>query len=458
MAATGAPPNRTARDDLTPDGAADGGALAVEEVAARVPGRAGAPAISWRRNLWAIWAAQILAIVGFSLRVPFLPFYLADLGVRGDEALALWTGMVNAGGAGVMMVAAPLWGILADRHGRRPMLIRAAFAGAATVGLMALATQPWHLLALRLVEGAFTGTVTASTVLVASTTPKARLGYALGMVQTAVFAGASLGPLFGGVLADRIGPRPTFLVASACLAVSGLLVVVFVRERFVPAPRAARPAAGPPPARLRASGGFLLAGPMLVLVGLLFGVRMASSAVQPIVPLYVLQLAPDIGDASSLAGLTLGALGLTSAVSAVFLGRLGDRRDHRHVLLVATAVGGALYLPMALAREPWHLVGLMALFGVAAGGIVPSANALVAEATPVERRGTVFGVTAAASSAGGFVGPLLGAGVAAALGFRAPFVLTGAILLALAALAGRQLALRSRRPRAGTPEGTDGER
>lgn len=458
MAATGAPPNRTARDDLTPDGAADRGALGVEEVAARVPGQTGAPAISWRRNLWAIWAAQILAIVGFSLRVPFLPFYLADLGVRGDEALALWTGMVNAGGAGVMMVAAPLWGILADRHGRRPMLIRAAFAGAATVGLMALATQPWHLLALRLVEGAFTGTVTASTVLVASTTPKARLGYALGMVQTAVFAGASLGPLFGGVLADRIGPRPTFLAASACLAVSGLLVVVFVRERFVPAPRAARPAAGPPPARLRASGGFLLAGPMLVLVGLLFGVRMASSAVQPIVPLYVLQLAPDIGDASSLAGLTLGALGLTSAVSAVFLGRLGDRRDHRHVLLVATAVGGALYLPMALAREPWHLVGLMALFGVAAGGIVPSANALVAEATPVERRGTVFGVTAAASSAGGFVGPLLGAGVAAAHGFRAPFVLTGAILLALAALAGRQLALRSRRPRAGTPEGTDGER
>ena len=445
MAATGAPPNRTARDDLTPDGAADRGALGVEEVAARVPGQTGAPAISWRRNLWAIWAAQILAIVGFSLRVPFLPFYLADLGVRGDEALALWTGMVNAGGAGVMMVAAPLWGILADRHGRRPMLIRAAFAGAATVGLMALATQPWHLLALRLVEGAFTGTVTASTVLVASTTPKARLGYALGMVQTAVFAGASLGPLFGGVLADRIGPRPTFLAASACLAVSGLLVVVFVRERFVPAPRAARPAAGPPPARLRASGGFLLAGPMLVLVGLLFGVRMASSAVQPIVPLYVLQLAPDIGDASSLAGLTLGALGLTSAVSAVFLGRLGDRRDHRHVLLVSTAVGGALYLPMALAREPWHLVGLMALFGVAAGGIVPSANALVAEATPVERRGTVFGVTAAASSAGGFVGPLLGAGVAAALGFRAPFVLTGAILLALAALAGRQFALRSRR-------------
>ena len=90
-------------------------------------------AVPWQRNLAAIWVVQILAISGFSLRVPFLPFYLADLGVDTVDGQALWSGLINAGGAGVMALTAPFWGVIADRRGRRMMLIRAAFAGCATV-------------------------------------------------------------------------------------------------------------------------------------------------------------------------------------------------------------------------------------------------------------------------------------------------------------------------------------
>ena len=407
-----------------------------DEVASTVPlDKPGAPPIAWRRNLYAVWIAQLLAIVGFSLRVPFLPFYLGDLGVASDEGQALWSGWINAAGAATMAISAPIWGLVADRRGRRPMLLRAMFAATATVGLMGLATRPWHLLALRLVEGAFTGTVTASTALVAGTTPKARLGYALGMVQTAVFTGASLGPLFGGVLADRIGPRPTFAVASACLGGAGLIVLFLVRERFVP-PRTVRGAPGLGRfARLRASAGFLLGGAMLALIAVLFAVRLAAMAVQPILPIFVKQLVAAGGsaaDASTVAGLVLGVVGVTSALSAVLLGRLGDRRGHRRVLIGCAAAAGLLYLPMAAAQNPWQLVGLQALFGAAAGGLIPSANALVANLTPPERRGAVYGVTAAAASLGGFVGPLAGAAIAAALGFRATFVATAALLLLLA--------------------------
>lgn len=318
-------------------------------------GLTGEPAISWRRNLYAIVIAQTLAIVGFSLRVPFLPFYLEDLGAATVGEQALWSGLINAGGAGVMAIAAPIWGVVADRRGRRPMLLRSMFAATATVGLMGLATEPWQLLALRFVEGALTGTVTAATALVAATTPKARLGYGLGMVQTAVFAGASLGPLVGGVLADQIGPRPTFAVAAAMLASAGLIVLFLVRERFVPPtrPRVVDPTSGRL-AGIRAVGrttaGLILGRTMLMLVAVLLVVRLAAMAIQPIMPLFVAQLAPGVDDASSLAGLVLGVLGLTSAASAVSFGRLGDRIGHRRILLGCALGGGLLYLPMAAAQ------------------------------------------------------------------------------------------------------------
>lgn len=411
-----------------------------------------APPIAWRRNLYAIAAAQTLAIVGFSLRVPFLPFYVEDLGATTVGEQALWTGLINAGGAGVMAIAAPVWGVVADRRGRKPMLLRAALAGALTVTLMSLATSPWQLLALRFVEGALTGTVTAATALVAAGTPRERMGYGLGMVQTAVFAGASLGPLVGGLLADQIGYRPTFVAAGAMLAASGLIVLFLVQERFTPpAPTVA--AGTGRLAALRATGrstaALVLGRTMLILIVTLLVVRLAAMAVQPIMPLFVEELAPDVEDTSSLAGLILGVLGLTSAIAAVYFGRLGDRIGHRRILLGCAAGGGLLYLPMAAAQSPWHLLVLQALFGVAAGGLVPSANALIARHTPAERRGAVFGAAAAAASLGAFVGPLAGAGLAAALGFRATFVATAIVLLAVAAA----IATSMRQPAAGARPG-----
>lgn len=389
--------------------------------------------IAWRRTLYAIWIAQLLAIVGFSLRVPFLPFYLDELGAGSTDSQTIWSGVINAGGAGVMAIAAPIWGVVADRRGRRPMILRAMFGGAITVALMGLVTAPWHLLALRFVEGALTGTVTASTALVAATMPKDRLGFGLGMIQTAVFSGASLGPLVGGLLAAQIGYRATFAVASACLAAGGLVVLFFVREDFTPAPR------GPKQSRraaLRASLGFLLGRAVLTMIAVMLVVRLASSATQPIIPLYVEHLeragAPAGLSASSLSGLVFGALGLTSAVAAVYFGRRGDRVGHRRILVGCAFAAGLLYLPMAVARNAWDLVVLQALFGIAAGGLIPTANALIANATAPERRGTVFGVMAAAAAVGAFIGPLAGSGLAAAFGFRSAFLASALLLLAMA--------------------------
>jgi DHA1 family multidrug resistance protein-like MFS transporter len=386
--------------------------------------------IDWQRNLYAIWLAQFLAIVGFSLRAPFLPFFLEDLGADTSSSVALWSGLINAGGAGVMAFTAPLWGAVADRRGRRPMLIRATFFATFTVGLMGLATAPWQLLGLRFVEGALTGTVTAATALVASTSPRDKLGYSLGMIQMAIFSGAAIGPLFGGILGDAIGFRATFFVAGAMLFVACLIVVFVVRENFTPSERKRGPSG------LRALGSanaWMFAGVMGSMILILFASRFASSAVQPIVPIFIGELHDEIFgfSASATSGVALGMLGLTSAISSIYFGRLGDRRGHQPILLACAFASALIYLPMGLATASWQLVVLQGLFGIAAGGLVPAANAIIADRTDPDQRGTVFGVTAAAASLGGFFGPLAGAGIAAWIGFEAAFLLTGFFLLAV---------------------------
>ena len=178
---------------------------------------AAAHGISWRRNLYAITAAQALAIVGFTLREPILPFYLKELGAASTVDRTRYAGFFGAAGGATMAISAPIWGAVGDRFGRKPMLIRSTLAATITVGLMGFATDAWQIVGLRFVEGAFTGTVTASTVLVATTAPRDKLGFNLGLVQTAVFAGAAFGPAIGGFTAAWLGYRETFWISGALL-------------------------------------------------------------------------------------------------------------------------------------------------------------------------------------------------------------------------------------------------
>lgn len=385
---------------------------------------AGSP--NWRRTLYGIWLAQLLVITGFSMRAPFLPMYLQELGVSSSEGQAFWSGLMLSLGAGMQAVTSPIWGGMADRYGRKPMLVRAQFAAFATITLSALVIAPWQMLGLRLVEGAMTGTVAAATALIAVAVPRDRLGYGLGMVQTAVFSGSALGPLMGGILADSIGYRPTIIVSGVLAGLAGLVTIFVVKEVFVrPVPREKDVAQEP-------SWKLILGPTLLSLMMSLLIIRFASSAVQPITPIFVAQISEIGRNVNTLAGLTLGILGVTSAVSSIYLGRMGDKRGHFPILVLCMLGAGLIYLPMAAAQHPWHLITLQAIFGLFAGGLIPAANALIARTTDESRRGVVFGFMNTAGSIGGFAGPLLGAAWAGVFGIRSTFVLTGLVLLAMA--------------------------
>lgn len=388
-------------------------------------GQKTAEPISWKRNLYALWIAQTLVLTAFSFRDAFFPFYMEDLGGLTTEQAALWSGIAMSGGALVMVITAPIWGTVADRRGRKPMVLRSMWAAMITATLMAFAMTPWQMVALRMIEGAFTGTVAACAALVASTAPKARMGYALGMIQTAVFVGASIGPFIGGVLADVIGYRATFMTSAVLFAVGGLIVLLFVRENFVPVERGSERGL----AAVKAARSWLLTPTLIAMTSILVLMRFTQMGGRPILPLYIEQLGSFTeARAASLAGLSFGLMGLTSAVSSMVLGRRGDRVGHQKIL-VACLIGVAVfYLPLAFVTQAWQIIVLQGLYGFAIGGLLPSTNAIIASSTPPERRGAIFGFTASAGSMGAFLGPIVGAGLAAAVGFRFAFAVLALIL------------------------------
>ena len=381
----------------------------------------------WQVILYASFVAQMLSIMGFSASIPFIPLYLVkDLHVATTAEAGLWAGVMGASSSFVMAALAPVWGSLADRWGRKSMVLRAMIGGCILIALMAVSTNVWMLLVLRILQGALTGTVPANIALVASVTPKHRVGYALGIMQTAVFTGSSIGPLVGGTLADLTDYRFTFLITSFALGLAAVIVFFLVHEDFVPTrpdPSVRQPSLLE---RLRTTFSQPVFVAMLVVLSL---VQFGNSVVAPVLALFIKTLNGTSEGAATLAGLELGITGVASACSAAIAGRLSDRYGHRRVLVVSALAASILYFPQALVGNVWQLLILRGLMGLFFGGILPSANALISQLIPEGRKGAAYGLVSSFSSLGFGAGPLVGSVVAALLTTRAVFVVTGLVLL-----------------------------
>lgn len=399
---------------------------------------------NWQLVLYASFVAQMLCITGFSVSIPFVPLYLIEeLHVGSVGEAGLWSGAMAAGGSIVMGVMAPIWGTLADRYGRKSMVLRAMFGGCLIIALMPLTGSVWVLFGLRLLQGAFTGTVPANIALVASVTPKERAGYALGIMQTAVFTGSSIGPLVGGALADLIGYRMTFFITSLMLGLGGVIVFFFVNEKFVPV----KPDPNAPKFNIVQGYKLMFSQKTFVATLLILSlVQFANSVIVPVLALFIQVLNGTPEGASTLAGLELGITGIASACSAVFAGRLSDKYGHRRVLFISALASACLYFPQAIVGNVWELLVLRGMMGLFFGGIIPSANALISQQIPEGRKGAAYGMVNGINSIGFAAGPVSGALIAAVLSTRAVFVVTGTILLFAAFYIRRVLAHPAQEP------------
>jgi DHA1 family multidrug resistance protein-like MFS transporter len=381
--------------------------------------------VSWQRTLYIMFFAQLMVAVGFSSIFPFLPLYVEQLGSTTGMSIELLAGLVYSAQAFAMMVVSPIWGAVADRLGRKLMVQRSMYGGAVILLLMAFVTSAEQLVLLRTLQGLITGTMAAANALLASVTPRRESGYAMGLLQVGFSVGLAVGPLVGGAAADAFGYSAAFYITSAFLLLGGLTVTFGVHENFTPVKRKKGPQSS-----LVNNWRSLLTLPGVFITYLMrFITSTGRMMTTPIIPLFVQGLLENSASLNTFTGLVMGISSGTTTVSAVILGKLGDRKGYRKILVISMIVLVGGYAGQGYVTAGWQFLALQALVGAALGGVVPIISALLANYIKAGGEGSAFGLDNSVTAAGRGVAPLLGAAVATAWGYPLTFVATGLVFV-----------------------------
>lgn len=379
--------------------------------------------INWKRNLTVAWIGCFLTGAAFSLVMPFLPLYVELLGVTGHSALNMWSGLVFSITFLFSAIASPFWGGLADRKGRKIMLLRSALGMAIVMMLMGFAQNIWQFLMLRALLGLLGGFIPNANALIATQMPRNRSGWAMGTLSTGGVAGALLGPLAGGLLADMYGLRTVFFITASVLFICFLLTLFCIREHFTPVAKKEMLHAKEVIASLKS--------PRLVLSLFVTTmiIQVATGSIAPILTLYVRELAGNVGNIAFISGMIASVPGVAALMSAPRLGRLGDRIGPEKILVAALLISALLLVPMAFVQTPWQLGLLRFLLGAADGALLPAVQTLLVYNATHQIAGRVFSYNQSFRDIGNVTGPLLGAAVSANYSFRAVFCVTAVVVL-----------------------------
>jgi len=384
----------------------------------------------WRRNQYVMVATVFVVYTGFAFVLPFLPLYVHELGVQDEDSAALWAGVLIGVAPLLAGLLAPFWGRLGDRYGQKPMAMRALSAYVVLLALSAIVTRVWHLLVLRVGVGLFGGIGPLGLAMATSLAPREETGRAVGLVQAAQILSAAVGPLVGGLLADMIGIRQTFLVTAGVCAAALALMAAWYEE--APRPPSTDDAGRSPFREV------LRVRHVPALLAVLFIVNFIGRSFTPILPLQLLGLGIERGRVASSTGVMISAYSIAAALSATLLGRASRRYAPRLLLAMTLVAGAALVLPMALATSYRQFLWLAVLLGLFAGGSLTLCYTLGGLLVPPERRATAFGFFAGAALFGGSISPSV-AGLLAHWDLRTIYYVDGLLYvgLALALLAGR---------------------
>lgn len=376
----------------------------------------------WKRNLIVCWFGMFATSVGMSQLAPVLPLYIKHLGVDNTALIEQLSGLAFGITYIISAVFSPIWGLAADKYGRKPMLLRASLGMAIVIFCMGFAQNAFELIGLRLLQGIITGYSTACTTLIATQTDKKHAGWALGTLSTANISGSLLGPMIGGFISENLGMQNVFFLTGVMLMLAFITTALFVKETFMRQDKKVL--------SMKEVWGIIPNKSLTIILFVTFFILTLSLySVEPIITVYVNQISRNSSHVALLAGITFSASGLASIISAPRLGKLSDKIGPQKVMLVALIVAGLIFIPQAFVKNPWQLMGLRFILGLATAGLNPSLNTLVKRITPDSLTGRVFGFTMSAGYLGVFGGSVLGGQVAAYLGIRYVFFSTSALLL-----------------------------
>lgn len=366
------------------------------------------------------WLGNFFTGASFSLVMPFMALYVEELGAPKSK-VEWYAGLAVSLSALASALIAPVWGRLADRYGRKPMMVRASLVMTFTMGGLAFVPNVFWLLALRLLNGLFSGYIPNSTALIASQAPKNRSGYALGTLATGMIGGSLIGPLLGGVLAEWLGIRQVFLLVGFILLICNLLTVFLIKEDFKPVEKANA---------MSTREVFSSIKDKQILVGLFVTsmiIQVSAQSIAPILTLYI----RNLGQTENLmfvSGLIVSALGFSSMLSSSTLGKIGDRIGNHRLLLIALFYSFSMYVLCALARNSLELGIVRFLYGFGTGALMPSVNSLLTKITPREGISRIFSYNQMFMNIGQVVGPFVGSAIATGMGYRSVFYVTSLIV------------------------------
>lgn len=378
----------------------------------------------WKINLIVLWFGQFFVTGGMTMIIPFLPLYLQELGMQGTKELSLWAGIIFAANFVTSFIFQPIWGGLADRYGRKMMLLRSGFGMAIVMVCMGFAQNAWHLLLLRMLNGTISGFVPAAVSLVSAGTPKEKIGFAMGTVQSGAVAGTIMGPLFGGLMADTIGFRPIFYITGSLIFAATLLAAFLIKESFNRAEARVQP-------KVSVWSGFakLKAIPQLpALFSVTFLIQFALLSPMPQMPLYVQDLHKTAEMIAFWAGLVGSVTGFSNMIASPLLGRLGDRIGSEKILGICLIGSAVACIPQALVTELWQLIASRFLLGIFMGGLLPSVNSLIRKYTPEGMDSRAYSFNTSTLSLGNLVGPVTGGILTAVITIRGLFIVSAVLL------------------------------
>ena len=360
--------------------------------------------INWKVNLFVVWLSQFLAMVGFGCCMPFIPLLLKDnLHIDDPNLRGVYTSIYYMAAMLSLCVATTVWGMLADRFGRKLMLLRASYAAALFYPLLAFAPNFWALASIRFVCSFFSGTVNPAQTLLIATTPSEKHGWVLGVLSTGVSSGNMLGYLLGGLLVDKFGYTCAFVTCGVIYLVSGLLVHIFAKDDFSVALAKKQRAKSKYKFKEVANPAVIWLLVMFLLIGV------STRLIQPYLALLVEKVHAD--RAALYTGIVSSASSLGGFFSGLCLGWLCDRFAPRKLLLPLLVIGGVSTAAMAYSFNIEMLIATKFIAAFAGGGIKPVLQLMLTRITRPELRGTYFGWSGSVNTAGGIVCSFLGGSV-----------------------------------------------
>ena len=379
--------------------------------------------VNWKTNLFIIWISQFLAMVGFGCCMPFIPLLLkTNLHIDDPNLRGVYTNIYYLASMVSLCIATSVWGMLADRFGRKLMLLRASYAAALFYPLLAFAPNFWVLAAIRFVCSFFSGTVNPAQTLLIATTPKEKHGFVLGVLSTGTNSGNMLGYLLGAEIVERFGYTQAFITCGAIYLTSAVLVHIFAKDDFNV--KLAK--------KQRAKSQYKfkdVATPAviwLLVLFLCFGV--ANRLLQPNMALLVEEVIGGIKGAARYTGYVSAAASIGGFLAGLCMGWLCDRIAPRKLMVPILIFSSSFTAAMALSVNVNMLIACRFLAAFAICGIQPALQLMLTKITRTELRGTYFGWSGSVNTAGGIVCSFLGGTIVWFCGIRGVYIASAVIL------------------------------